>query len=203
MTHADAAGKRVWREPHLEAEFVDAFLETPIATEDDLIFKQRRQPVPHVFCASPAASRAQESQVRNSFPGGNRVLEDLDIATEADDYMGDAHRLDDGQENRAFDHIAGEIRAPWVVQINVVIGDVSVALAERGAKLGQKGVAILTGRRGGGLGGEIGGHDTRRGLLHPYKTAWNGRRQRRSQISRRGRPEAPGEAARGVVGGGR
>lgn len=160
MTHADAAGKRVWREPHFEAEFVDAFLETAIATENEFIFKQRRQPIPHVFCASPAASGTQKPQVRNGFPGGNRVLEDLDIATEADDYMGDAHWLDDRQENRAFDHVAGEIRAPWVVQINVVIGDVSVAWAERRAKLGQKGVAIPTGRRGGGLEGEVGGHDT-------------------------------------------
>lgn len=160
-TYIDAAGKRVWRERHFEAELVDAFLQPSIAAENNFVLKQGRQPIPHIFRASPTTPWPKKPQVRDRLPSGNRVLEHLDIAMKTDHNMRDAHRLDNGHQHRAFDHVAGEVRAPWVVQINVIVGDVPAALAERRAKLGQEGVAIPTGRRGGGLGGRrVGGHDT-------------------------------------------
>jgi hypothetical protein len=38
--HIDAAGKRVGRKAHLEAELIDAFLETSITAKNDFVLKQ-------------------------------------------------------------------------------------------------------------------------------------------------------------------
>jgi hypothetical protein len=38
--HINAARQRVWRKAHLETELVDSFLETSVATENDLILEQ-------------------------------------------------------------------------------------------------------------------------------------------------------------------
>lgn len=114
-TYIDAAGECVWRKPHLEPEFIDAFLQPSLTAENDFVFEQRRQPIPHVFCASPTTSWAKKSQVGDRLPSGDRVLEHLDITMKTDHYMRYAHRLDDGHQHRAFDHVAGEVRAPRVV----------------------------------------------------------------------------------------
>lgn len=38
--HINTAGERVGRKAHLEAEFVDAFLEAPIAAKNNFILEQ-------------------------------------------------------------------------------------------------------------------------------------------------------------------
>lgn len=69
----------------------------------------------------------------------------------------------DGSYNRhndgAFDDITWEVGAPWVIRIDIEVGDASISLTERGAKLGQERVAIPTGRQR-RLGWRVGGHDT-------------------------------------------
>jgi hypothetical protein len=79
---------------------------------------------------------------------------------ETDDNMGDANRANDGDNNGPLDDIAGKVRAPGIVEIDVIIGDASISITERGAKLGKKGIPIPTDdRRRVGLGGKVGGHD--------------------------------------------
>lgn len=84
---------------------------------------------------------------------------------QTDDDMGDANRANDGDDNGPLDDIAGEVGAPGIIEIDIIIGDASISITERGAKLGKKGNAIPTDdRRRGGLGGEVGGHDTQPGV---------------------------------------
>ena len=73
--------------------------------------------------------------------------------------MCDANGSYNGHNDGAFDDITGEIGAPWVIRVDVEVGDASISLTERGAKLGQERVAIPTGRQR-GLGWRVGGHDT-------------------------------------------
>lgn len=73
--------------------------------------------------------------------------------------MRDANGPYDGHHDGAFDDIAGEVGAPWVIRVDIEVGDASISLTERGAKLGQERVAIPTGRQR-GLGWRVGGHDT-------------------------------------------
>lgn len=75
------------------------------------------------------------------------------------DYMRDANGSYNGHNDGTFDDITGEVGAPWVIWIDVEIGDTSISLAERGAKLGQESVAIPTGRQR-RLGWRVSGHDT-------------------------------------------
>ena len=74
--------------------------------------------------------------------------------------MCNAHRFDDGHQNRTSDHVTGEVGAPWIVEVDVKVGDASISVTEGRAKLGQEGVAIPTDRRGSRLRRKIGGHDT-------------------------------------------
>lgn len=84
---------------------------------------------------------------------------------ETDDDMGDADGANDGDDHGPLDDIAREVGAPGIVEIDVIIGDASISITERGAKLGKKGIAIPTDdRRRGGLGGRVGGHDTQPGV---------------------------------------
>lgn len=75
------------------------------------------------------------------------------------DYMCDANGSYNGHNDGAFDDITGEVGAPWVIWVDIEVGDASISLTERGAKLGQERVAIPTGRQR-GLGWRVGGHDT-------------------------------------------
>lgn len=79
---------------------------------------------------------------------------------ETNHHMCNAHRFDDGHQNRAFDHVTGEVGAPWIVEVDVIVGDASVSVTEGRAKLGQEGAAIPTDRRRSRLRRKIGGHDT-------------------------------------------
>lgn len=84
---------------------------------------------------------------------------------ETNDDMGDANGADNGHDNGSLDDIAGKVGTPGVVEIDIIIGDTSVAITEWRAKLGEKRIAIPTeNRRGGGLGGKVGGHDTQPGV---------------------------------------
>lgn len=73
--------------------------------------------------------------------------------------MRDANGSYNGHNDGTFDNITGKVGAPWVIWIDVEIGDASISLAERGAKLGQERVAIPTGRQR-RLGWRVSGHDT-------------------------------------------
>lgn len=73
--------------------------------------------------------------------------------------MCDANGSYNGHDDGAFDDITGEIGAPWVVRVDIEVGDASISLTERGAKLGQERVAIPTSRQR-GLSWRVGGHDT-------------------------------------------
>ena len=86
--------------------------------------------------------------------------------------MRDANRPYNRHHHCSLNYIAGEVGSPWVVGVDVEVGDASIALAKRGAELGEERVAIPTGRQR-RLGGRVGGHDTQTkgcGLLHLYKT---------------------------------
>jgi hypothetical protein len=75
------------------------------------------------------------------------------------DDMRDANGSYNGHNDGAFDDITGEVGAPWVVRVDIEVGDASISLTEWGAKLGQERVAIPTGRQR-GLGWRVSGHDT-------------------------------------------
>lgn len=50
--------------------------------------------------------------------------------------MRDANGSYNGHNDGTFDDITGEIRAPWVIWIDIEVGDASISLTERGAKFG-------------------------------------------------------------------
>lgn len=84
---------------------------------------------------------------------------------EANDDMGDANGTNDGDDNGPLDDIAGEVRSPGIIEIDIVISYTSISIAEWRAKFGKKGIAIPSDdRRGRGLGGKVGGHDTQPGV---------------------------------------
>jgi hypothetical protein len=95
---------------------------------------------------------------------------------ETDHNVCNANRFDNGHKNRAFDNVTGKVGAPWIVKVDVIVGDASIATAERGAKLGQEGVAIPTDRRGRRLGGRVGGHDTLPPIAASIQDGFDGRK---------------------------
>lgn len=81
---------------------------------------------------------------------------------QTDDDMGDANGANDGEGDSALDDIAGEVGAPGIIEIDIVIGNAAISITEWGAKLGQERIVIPTDDpRRGGLGGKVGGHDTK------------------------------------------
>jgi hypothetical protein len=106
---------------------VYAFAKSPIAAKDHLILEQCRETISKVFSRlAPLSSpnqRAVSTVTLNRRRSG--ILIDLNEAVEADDDMCDPRRLDHFQVHTATDDVALRILLVWIIQGNVIIGDVA------------------------------------------------------------------------------
>lgn len=51
--------------------------------------------------------------------------------------MRNADGLHDGEDHRALDDVAGEVCSPWIVWLDVELGDVAISVTKMGGELVQ------------------------------------------------------------------
>lgn len=125
-SYINAAGKANVGKDELKAKFVAPRLEPTLASENLLILEEAGEAVAMVLRElRDAAARRYGGATSLGLGGG--VFENVNIAVEGDDEMGDANGLDDGNVDVAADGVAGAICLMRLVGTDVKVEDVAIA----------------------------------------------------------------------------
>lgn len=150
-TYVDAAGQTLGRELKLKVKVVYAFGQPALAAQDYLVLKQGHEAIAKVAAALASLAGAHRRRVVFVGVAGRIwVLEDLGIAVQRHDQVGNAQRLDDLDDDGSADDVARRVVAMWVVGLDVELGVVARLGGQGRLEAGQERSARDWGGWGGG-----------------------------------------------------
>lgn len=125
-THIDASRQSSLGEFQVEFKLIHARVEATFSAEGDLVVEERGVAIPKVL----RLARVRHwycCVAGDDLLGRRRVLEDAHEAMEGDGKMGDADRLDDGEDYEALDGVAGRVLPMRLGRLDVEVDDIAGA----------------------------------------------------------------------------
>lgn len=125
-TYVDTAGKAFGGEFELEVKVIDTFGQSSLSTKHNLILEERNESIAEIAPSLLALAGTHCcTVVLVCITWRIWVFEDLGIAMQRYDEVGDSQRLDDFDNDGAADYVAGGVLAMGIVGLNVELGVVA------------------------------------------------------------------------------